>query len=117
MAEERFVEARFFEASSVRLPTAAMKLEKHCGVPGRVVGILVKWVSIEMDADQGVEPTRLAVASPDDLIVPVGFFPTQAFDRVGFAKTVQESDLKPLALNAELLAGLLDMHDVEHTAK
>lgn len=117
MAEERFVGARFFEASSVRLPTAAMKLEKHCGVPGRVVGILVKWVSIEMDADQGVEPTRLAVASPDDLIVPVGFFPTQAFDRVNLTQAVQKANFEPLALNAELLAGLLDMHHVEDTAK
>jgi hypothetical protein len=117
VAEEGFVDAGFFETLSVGVPATAVVLEENCGVAGRMVGIVVKRVRIEVHANQRVEPACLAVASPHNLVVPVGFFPPQAFDRVGFREAVQEARFQPFALKAELLPSLLDVHHVEDTAK
>ena len=62
-----------------------------------------------MDADQGEEVAGLAVAGPEDLVVPVGVFPARGPRRVEPGQGRDEPGLQPLALLVEQLAGLVDV--------
>jgi hypothetical protein len=70
-----------------------------------------------MDADQGQQATRLPVAGPEDLVVPVGLVPAEPFLGVGRRERLQEPRLQPLALLVEEVSGMVDVQPFERQAE
>ena len=74
------------------------------------VGQVVEGVGLEVDTDQGEQAAGLAVAGPEDLVVPVGVFPAEPLGGIDLAERPEEPGLQPFALLAEQLAGVVDVH-------
>ena len=73
------VGADLVEPLALGVPVPLAELEDRRGVtPGLEQ---VEEVGVEVDADQSQETPGLPIAGPEDLVVPVGVFPAQAFDR------------------------------------
>ena len=102
--------------SSSRFPSACQRPLRNSNraVAWRVLGSdrgkSSKEARIEVDADQGQEPAGLAVAGPEDLVVPVGVLPAEALGGTGLAQGVEEVGFEPLAPLAEQVPGMLGMH-------
>ena len=91
-------------AACPRRPAALAELEERGGVT-RSRRSSSKGSGVEVDADQGQEPPGLAVAGPEDLVVPVGVLPAEPLDRVDLRQRREEAGLEPLALLAERARG------------
>src|SRR5512135_1157352 len=90
-------------------PAALAELELGGGVAGSGLGQVVERGGVEVDADQGEQAAGLAVAGPEDLVVPVRLLPADSLGRVDLGQRAQEPRLEPLALPAEQLAGAIDV--------
>src|SRR5439155_4929504 len=66
-------------------PASLAELEQRGRVPAAGVAQVLEGVGIEMDADQGEQAAGLAVAGPEDLVVPVRLLPAEPLDRVDLA--------------------------------
>ncbi len=109
------VRTDFVEPLALDPPPAAVELENGGRVPIGV-GILERaW--IEVNADQGQQSTGLPVTSPENIIVPVGRFPSLSERGVGLGDNRDESGFKPLAILAKEKPGVIDMHIFDDLAE
>lgn len=114
IASDRLVGSDFVETSSFSLPGPFAEFE-DCGGEASG-GDFVERVEVEVDPDQGEEATGLTVSRPVNLVVPVGFFPSQSFGGVESGERRDETGLKQLAMEPELLAGGVDVQLLDEQA-
>src|SRR5438045_739869 len=77
VAADGLVRADLVEALPLGEPAPLAELEQGGRVPAARVGQVLERVGIEMDADQREQAAGLAVAGPEDLVVPVGVLPAE----------------------------------------
>jgi hypothetical protein len=107
---DRLVGPNFVEPLPVGQPPPVAELEEGGGMPGRGLGKFLERVRIEVDLDHRKEPARLAVASPEDLVMPVRIFPAEPFERIDPSQRSEKSCFKPLALLAKEQASVIDVN-------
>ena len=101
--------AGLIDPLTVRAPAALTKLEQGRRVPGGGLPQVVEDLTVEMNAYQGQERPGLAVAGPQDLVMPVGVFPTNPLDRVDLRERSEEPGFEPFALEAKKFSSVVDM--------
>src|SRR3954471_11836731 len=95
VAADGLVGADLVEPLALGEPAPLAELEQRGRVPaGRVAQLVVRG-GIEVDADQREQPPGLAVAGPEDLVVPVGLLPAESLDGVELAEGGEELRLEP----------------------
>ena len=77
--QQRFIGSYFIQTLSLGQPALAPQFEQGGCVAGRDIGIIEEAVSREPNADQREQAVRLAVARPDDFVIPGRVFPSAAF--------------------------------------
>jgi len=111
----RLVGADFVKPFALNPPPTVVELENRGRVS--VGGVKLKRTRIEVNADQGEKSPRLAVASPENLVVPVGRFPTFSERRVGLTERRDEPGFQPFAVLTKEKAGVIDVHIVNDLAE
>ena len=96
-SEDGLVGAELVEAFALGVPAPFAELEEGGGIPGVELTQLVERRRVEMDTDQGEQRAALAIPSPEHLVVPVGVFPADAFDRVDLAERADKPGFQPFA--------------------
>lgn len=109
VGEDGLVGADFVEPFALGDPAAPAIFEEGGGVSRVGVAEFGVGEVVEMDADQGEESVGLAVACPEDFVVPVGVVPAEAFEGFVLGEGGEEMGFEPLALLAEEVAGLVDL--------
>jgi hypothetical protein len=69
----------------------------------------IEGTGVEVNADQGEQSAGLPVASPENVVVPVGRFPSFAETLIGLAEHSDEPGFKPLAVLVKQQAGVIDV--------
>jgi len=108
IAADRFVRTHLVNSLTVGAPIPSAKLEERRRMPGH--GRQVERLGLEFDADQREQMVSLTVARPQDLVLPLGFFPTLPFHGLGQTQRRNKSGFEPLAPLVEKSAGALDAH-------
>ena len=106
-----FIGTYLVQTFAVRVPPPLVKLEHGRRVVGQVHEL--KKVRLEVDADQGQKMARLPVSGPENLIMPVGVFPLDAFFEIDAGEVGYESSLKMFPLTTKQLARLVDVEIFE----
>jgi hypothetical protein len=113
VSAEGFVGAEGVDALAVGDPVTFAIFEQG----RRVSDGVFEGIGVELDADQREQAPGLAVASPADVVLPVGVVPAGCFERIGPGEGAEEPGLQPLALLAELEAGLVEAEGVEEVTE
>lgn len=108
--QDRFVGADLVEPFPLGKPTSLAELKQGRRVSrARQCQVVVRR-GVEVNADQGKEDATLTVSGPKDLIMPMGVFPADPFERIDLGQAGEEPGLKPLSLLSEKVAGVIDVH-------
>jgi len=102
------VRTDFVETLALDPPPALVELENGSRVPA-VVGKIER-TRIEVNADQGEQSAGLPVTSPQNVIVPVGRFPSLSERLVGLGEDRDKPGFKPFAMLAKEKPGVIAMH-------
>lgn len=70
---------------------------------------VLEWTRLEMHANQGQQAACLAVAGPENSIVPPGFFPPGSLKWFQSHQRGDEPSFQPFSLLMKRLAGLVDV--------
>lgn len=111
VAAHGFVGPDLIEPLPLGLPTPFMEIEDRRGVTADLR--LLERVRLEMDADEGEEMTSLAIAGPQNLVMPLRILPAQAFFTVEPGEAGDELRLEVLATVSERFPGLVDVQVFE----
>lgn len=84
MAPDGFVRTHLVDPLAVGAPAPPAKLEDRCRMPW--AGTQIEGLGLEFDADQGQQVMGLTVTSPQDLVLPLSFFPPFPFEGLGHAR-------------------------------
>ena len=99
IAQQRLVRADLVKPFPFREPLPFTELEQSRRVVWFALRVDLERTGVEVDLDEGEQSARLAVASPEDAVVPVGLVPAMEL-RPGLRsrKIADEPRLQPLAL-------------------
>jgi hypothetical protein len=110
MPQQSFVRPHLVQPLAFRDPPTIPEFEESRCVSRGKVRLIGEGIRREAYADQHQQATRLSISRPDELIIPLGILPAEAFDRIDTAQRREEPSLEPFALGPKLQSGSLFSH-------